>query len=519
MDKDTNISPQKPAPAAPVIPPAQENQAINLEEPLRWKQANSVEQKMLQNLQGNILKGHGRDHTWNIFFVFDQHKVAESRRALREIGNTHVTSAYAQLLGTELFKTTKTDAGTFCAAFLSKDGYSAIGESFTVPQDNDTFNKSMRDSAGSDPLNDPPLEDWEEAFRQRIDGLILVADDDVARGSSITLKIQMILAKAGATIIHTQQGKSIKNAMGNGLEHFGYVDGRSQPLMLLEDIDQESRDEGIASWDPAFPLNTVLVPDPLARDGGGQQDPNSFGSFFIFRKLEQDVAGFKLHEQVLADALNLQKEEREQAGAYVVGRFEDGTPVTIAGEPQDRKIPRNDFNYKADTEAARCPFHAHIRKTNPRGGNRPDNADAERLHIMARRGITYEDVARMTHPDGLPETDSTDEFKEKVWPHLPAKDVGLLFMAYNSRLDEQFVFTQKMWANNTGFPPPPSKDGTEPGIDPVIGMGKNIPDGQIYPNKWDDPGSGGKGFDFKGYVHMKGGEYFFAPSLNYLRNL
>jgi deferrochelatase/peroxidase EfeB len=289
--------------------------------------------------------------------------------------------------------------------------------------------------------------------------------------------------------------------------------------MLLEDIDQESRDEGIANWDPAFPLDTVLVPDPLTRDAKGQQDPHCFGSFFVFRKLEQDVAGFKLQEQMLADRLKLTNEVREQAGAYVIGRFEDGTPITIAGEPQNRKIPRNDFNYKADMDAARCPFHAHIRKTNPRGGSDPDNADAERLHIMARRGITYEDTARMIHPDGLPESDSTDEFKTKVLPHLPANDVGLLFMAYNARLDEQFVFTQKLWANNINFPPPLLKEGTTPGIDPVIGMGANVPDGQIYPNEWDDQSSGGTGFDFMGFVHMKGGEYFFAPSLNYLRNL
>lgn len=519
MEKDTNITPQKPNPATPVIPQTHENSTIDVKASLRWKEANLAEQKMLQNLQGNILKGHGRDSTWNVFFALDKNRVAESKRALREIGNSYITSAYAQLLGTELFKTMKTDAGTFCAAFLSKDGYEAIGEKFSIPDGNSAFNRSMKDTAGRDELNDPRLEEWEEAFRQRIDGMILVADDDIARGSSITLKIQTLLTKAGAEIIHTQQGKSIRNAIGNGLEHFGYVDGRSQPLMLLEDIDQESRDEGISHWDPAFPLDTVLVPDPLTRDANGHPDPTSFGSFFVFRKLEQDVAGFKLQEQMLADHLQLKNEEREQAGAYVVGRFEDGTPITIAGEPQNRKIPRNDFNYMADTNAGRCPFHAHIRKTNPRGGSDPDNANAERLHIMARRGITYEDAVRMIHPDGLPETDSTDEFNTKVLPHLPAKDVGLLFMAYNASLDRQFVFTQKLWANNINFPPPLLEGQNPPGIDPVIGMGTNVPDGQIYPNEWDDPGSGGKSFGFMGFVHMKGGEYFFAPSLKYLRNL
>ena len=43
---------------------------VTLTAPLRWQSANADEQKMLKNLQGNILKGHGCEHTWNIFFQF-----------------------------------------------------------------------------------------------------------------------------------------------------------------------------------------------------------------------------------------------------------------------------------------------------------------------------------------------------------------------------------------------------------------------------------------------------------------
>lgn len=55
--------------------------------------------------------------------------------------------------------------------------------------------------------------------------------------------------------------------------------------MLLEDIEQKSRDEGIAQWDPTFPLSSALVPDPLVTN----PDELAFGSFFVFRKLEQNV--------------------------------------------------------------------------------------------------------------------------------------------------------------------------------------------------------------------------------------
>ena len=45
--------------------------SITLNKPLEWKKANTDEQKMLDDLQGNILKGHGRNFTYNLFLQFD----------------------------------------------------------------------------------------------------------------------------------------------------------------------------------------------------------------------------------------------------------------------------------------------------------------------------------------------------------------------------------------------------------------------------------------------------------------
>ena len=465
---------------------------------------------MLKNLQGNILKGHGREHTWNIFFQFGANAAA-SKRVLRELGNFHVTDAFTQLLATEVFKATGADGGTFCAAFLSNAGYTALGLAFTPPPNNANFAPGMKAAASLTALADPAVTTWDAHFQSTIHGLVLVADDDIPRGTAAVEEIEKLLVNHGATIHHVQTGKAIFDTQNRGLEHFGYVDGRSQPLLLAEDIDHEAERAGTAHWDPAFPLNTALVPDPLA---GG--DVNAFGSFFIFRKLEQNVAGFKTAEQKLATALGLTLEDRERAGALVVGRFEDGTPVTMSAEARDKTV--NDFNYKGDTAGSRCPFHAHVRKTNPRGSGGAEPEPQERLHIMPRRGITYEDVPRAVLPKDLPEAITQADFETKVLPLLPAGGVGLLFMAYNSKLDNQFVFTQRTWANNLGFPivTPPA---TPPGIDGVIGQGPNNPGGQVYPRQWDNLAGGTAAFDFKGFVTMKGGEYFFSPSLKFLRNL
>ena len=132
---------------------------------------------------------------------------------------------------------------------------------------------------------------------------------------------------------------------------------------------------------------------------------------------------------------------------------------------------------------------------------------------MARRGIPYEDVPRLVHPSDIPESDSVEEFDDAVAPLLPTSDVGLLFMAYNYNLAEQFEFTQNRWANEENFPKAPAP----PGLDPVIGQG---PLGsQPWPKVWDGTTAGTTAFSFQGLVTMRGGEYFFAPSLNFLRAL
>jgi hypothetical protein len=85
-------------------------------------------------------------------------------------------------------------------------------------------------------------------------------------------------------------------------------------------------------------------------------------------------------------------------------------------------------------------------------------------------------------------------------------------MAYQNDIVNQFEFTQAAWVNNPGFVQPNA------GIDPVIGQGPK--GGQRCPLEW---GGGGatprKAFDFRGFVTLKGGEYFFAPSISALKAL
>lgn len=479
---------------------------INLAAPLAWTKADTDELKLLQNLQGNILKGHGRDFTANIFFRIDPTKPLESRRLMRELANFHLTSAHRQLLDTETFKKTKKGGGPFTNLALSFKGYQALGLPAAAPADPD-FQAGMKSAGSVAALLDPAVNTWEAPFQLDIHGVVLAAHETESATAALAASIKELIEDAGGTIVLVQHGKALRNAVGAGIENFGYVDGRSQPLLLKEDIDAEAASAGSSRWDPAFPLSTALVKDP------GTTDTVSFGSLFIFRKLEQAVRGFKTREQQVADVLALTGDDRELAGAMIVGRFEDGSPVTLSKDARGENPPNN-FNYSVDP-GSRCPFHAHIRKVNPRGSGGAEPEPAERLHIMPRRGIPFEDVKRTTHPAELPESTDLASFNAKVAPLLPTGGVGLLFMAYNQKIAQQFKFTQQTWANNTNFPVPGAH-----GIDPVIGQGVNPPGDQKLPKQWDNPAAGiSNNVAFAGFVKMKGGEYFFSPSLTFLRNL
>ncbi|KCZ56064.1 Dyp-type peroxidase [Hyphomonas chukchiensis] len=467
--------------------------AIDLNRSLAWTSANAAENAMLDDLQANILKGHGRLHTANAFFKFDN---ADDGRAFLGGLASSVTSASKQLQETVAFRQKGTPGDPVLLVFLTHAGYSALGIPTNQTPTDEAFVDGM--AARQEALNDPDKSSWDKHLSANIHAMILLAD---THGENVQAALKLLLKTKSKGVVHlgTDIGLGMKSLLseGEGIEHFGYVDGRSQPLILREDVERE-RDarDGISVWNPEFPLKTALVNDP-----GGKSE-FSFGSYFVYRKLEQNVRAFKKAEKNLAKALNLRPKQAELAGAMIVGRFEDGTPVVLQKEDGINAPVMNNFDYKDDEFGSKCPFHSHIRKTNPRGDSGILGAplEDERSHIMARRGITY--GKRLTHPNS----------KSLTIDEMPTKGVGLLFMAYQNNIQNQFEFTQRFWANNQNF----VHDDT--GIDPVIGQGPS--GGQACPVEW---GGGEKTkkmkFDFRNFVSMKGGEYFFAPSLSMLKSL
>lgn len=443
--------------------------------------------RFLRHLQGNILKGHGRDNTVHLFVRFDLTKRNEVKTWLKDLASEKITSCKEQLRQRELFKRNGTPGGLFAGVYLTAKGYEFLGlplGPFTDP----SFKAGMKNAA----LADPPVAAWETGFQQEIHAMILLAHDELTALGEATHTVAEELKDLSVTI-DLEYGSAIRNSNGDGLEHFGYVDGISQPLFLKDEVDAHKAANLALRFDPAAELDLVLVDDPhtAAED--------AFGSYFVFRKLEQNVRGFKRAEEDVADTLGLVGEDKERAGAMIVGRFEDGTPVTLS--PSDHMIASgimNNFDYKEKVDGvngddgSRCPFHGHIRKSNPRR----DNADKQ--HIMARRGITY----------GLRNVSTTIE---QTFVQMPKAGVGLLFMSFQKSIVNQFEFIQKTWANSPSFPV------ANTGMDPIIGQGQPASNGR-YAKVYNDKTTL-TAVPFQQFVTLKGGEYFFAPSIPFFASL
>jgi Dyp-type peroxidase family len=474
------------------------NSTLNdvLSSPIDWSKflTDRGLRRFLEDLQANILKGHGREHTANVFLKFDKSNVAALRSATRSLA-AGCTSALKQLKDAQRFKAGLGDGGRVLCFLLTRSGYDALQKPAPADQ---AFKDGLKARSGA--LFDTPPIQWDSHLGggAEVDALLLVADSSASKVAFYLDKLRRYLAGGPIAILGVEIGVAYKHVVGGkreGVENFGYVDGRSQPLFLAEQIASEPK----ANWDPAFAPKQFIVPD------SGGAGAWSAGSYFVFRKLEQNVRGFKSREQDLADALSLAGADRERAGALAVGRFEDGTPTVLSCKENNASPVPNDFNYSADPQGAKCPFRAHIRKSNPRGESVRLGATVadERSHIMARRGITY--GSRVQADDG--------EFLDR-----PSGGVGLLFMAYMSDIAHQFEFTQSSWVNQPKFVSGFKPGDAITGIDPVIGQ-RPGPATDAMP--WSDQCSGHStpDTDFAGFVSMRGGDYFFAPSRSFLASL
>jgi Dyp-type peroxidase family len=473
---------------------------------------------LMERLQANILKSHGRDESRHVFLRFTG-PAASVRAWIRDKIAPRVLSARLQHEQAR----DKVDGGLVVLFYLSAEGYRYLGLDADKLKSR-VFRKGMKHQGSNlikelfDTDNkDPKPEKWEPGFQKTVHAMVALGDDQKQDQTRLLNEVSLLKAQVAgfAEVLLIDAGRALRRIARDGtplaspepIEHFGYFDGISQPLFGKDDLqryyDEGKGTKGDGNWDPGASLDLVLEKDPFAADA------DAFGSYLVYRKLHQNYGEFQAREEECGDKVGL---DGELAGAMAVGRFEDGTPVAVF--EQEGNQYTNDFVFKSpvpgksvDPNGFKCPAHAHIRKVNPRGTTPSTSLEDERRRRIVRRGIPYgKPFPGLCGPDVPSDPD-------------PAADRGLLFMCFQANVEKQFEFIQRTWVDNPNFPTnvfnlPTGKD---TGDDPLIGQNRNEP--QRWPKTWGDEAAGRERFNFESAVTLKGGEYLFAPSLPVLKSL
>jgi hypothetical protein len=142
-------------------------------------------QQLLEDLQGNILKGHGRDRSVHLFLQFKAKNPQQQQQLKQWIKNftsQYVTSAQQQADDAQGYREQQVSGGMFASLSLSMQGYLQLGLKYHETPSDTLFRAGMKDlqvwsAMGDDPPRNPVLpfiRAWDKGFDDRIDALILL---------------------------------------------------------------------------------------------------------------------------------------------------------------------------------------------------------------------------------------------------------------------------------------------------------------------------------------------------------
>jgi deferrochelatase/peroxidase EfeB len=190
------------------------------------------------------------------------------------------------------------------------------------------------------------------------------------------------------------------------------------------------------------------------------------------------------------------KTVKEVVAAKLIGRWTDGASLVRNSQPSPVPPPDpprqqdNEFLLgEEDPTALACPLGAHIRRANPRDALGFGGLLVNRRRII-RRGIPY---GAYTPPNAVGDDGS---------------EHGLIFIAFNASISQQFEFVQQQWMNyGNDFNQGNDKD-------PLVGN-------HIERDKLLIPGDASSPAQhptrpcvgLPTFVETRGGDYFFMPSL------
>jgi deferrochelatase/peroxidase EfeB len=188
--------------------------------------------------------------------------------------------------------------------------------------------------------------------------------------------------------------------------------------------------------------------------------------------------------------------------ARIQVHWRDGTPVELSPDQPNPAITQDpnqstNFTYGNDAAGTRCPIGAHIRRVNPRDAFGFQGRLINRRRIT-RRGLPYGVFA--PEDDAAASQDSSE---------LDLTERGVIFMALNASISRQFEFVQQQWVSY--------------GNDAHLGNEKDLlmgshSEGEKYVIQGDTSRDNPPFVctSLPNFVELRGGEYFFLPSITAL---
>ncbi|MCZ6774674.1 MAG: peroxidase [Proteobacteria bacterium] len=518
----------------------------------------------LHDIQGNVLKTYARkDFSYARYVLFGIKNAFEGRRFVTELIPIITTAAPWQIPGDDGDELPK-PAVTTNIAFtyhglkrlnLPEKSLHSFPEAFSMGM------RERRDLLGDAGCSAPG--NWDVVWNkkdERVDIWLSINGQNEKAIEVRYAEIQKVLANSnggviqltghrgddGANDLAYQNAAALCDSEGKPTpkEHFGYTDGISNPFFegtltnpayVLGSGKPTRKSPGsLSGWEPLETGEFIMGHRDEARELPDSPIPRLLsynGSFLIYRKLHENVGSFNRYIEEQGKKL---PDGAEQVAAKFAGRWRNGAPITtfsteddankfvekvrkgkIESEEAQGKIAKSiarykylkliseavGFNYNDDLAGGGCPLGAHIRRVNPRGALEfgvkgafdTPGALVNRRRLL-RRGLPY----------GMSDENSGDDGNH-----------GIIFMAICASIERQFEFVQQQWVNyGNDFKIANEKD-------PLIGN-HEADDGNwnghmIFPA---EPGSGRAPFFCSGiprFVEVRGGGYFFLPSLTALR--